>query len=292
MKGSSFQTSGRTLVTGLTYREGMFCRIATLSSCHHYLSPHQWSPDPAVLKSVGNCPLDTENFLLHLVYDQIVLIFANVMSLFILCREILPLGRGRQRKILLKSTLCCTLFIRLQAYSKRNLSHVWLSTGNTTSAKQISYSGVLVHSCPLYLLVYFVWVGFHGYFYCREGRIHPPQNCTGPHNVLPLLFCPSRDMQGQPNTREIGKSTASNQKQPSLFITAYYIQYHHSETIYLVCIGKNWKNAHYLLKDLVTFFYTLLFTLCLNKLGYSQWNPQNITSCNMHVLFTTCKKFP
>lgn len=140
------------------------------------------------------------------------------MSLFILCREILPLGRGRQRKILLKSTLCCALFIRLQAYSKRSLS--WLSTGNTTSAKQISYSGVLVHSCPLYLLVYFVWIGFHGYFYCREGRIHPPQNCTGPHNVLPLLFCPSRDMQGQPNTREIGKSTASNQKQPRLFITA------------------------------------------------------------------------
>lgn len=86
------------------------------------------------------------------------------MTVFILYKEILPLGRGRQMKILLKITLCFTLFIHLQVYGKRSLSHVWLSIGNTTSAKQISYTFsciylvyiVLVRSWPLCPGVYFV----------------------------------------------------------------------------------------------------------------------------------------
>lgn len=131
-------------------------------------------------------------------------------------------------------------------------------------------------------------VGWISWLLLLQRRQDPSsQNCSGPCQDLPLSFCLSSVMQGQPN-RKTGKSTATNQKQPGLFITACYIQ---RDNLF-VMHWKNWKNPHYLLKGLVTFFCTLLFTLCLNKLGDSQWNPQIITSCNMHKLFTTCKKFP
>lgn len=77
-------------------------------------------------------------------------------------------------------------------------------------------------------------------------------------------------MQGWPNTREAVESNSSQTKNSlgySLLLTTFSTNKVRLFSCYAL---ENGKNAHYFLKDLVTFSCTLLFTLCLNKLGNSQ----------------------